>query len=223
MNIEVCAVFSPRPDHPQWRDDYYDILDAQRESAIRVGHTHRVVTDKALRGHDIIMTDLGDELMRATILGVIRRLEAPINSHIVFVDVDCLVGRGIGPVFRKRQFDLGLTIRANEVAPVNNGVMYVNQEGVANALMFFRDALERCGTHWGADQEAISQAAAPVPAEQSYGKRNGAEIAFLSCKHYAPVPKAPGVKHLGAPVVHFKGATKDWMLDYARQFCGYGG
>jgi hypothetical protein len=219
--IEVCTVFTAQPDHPKWRDDFYDLLSAQRDSALRVGHTHKVMTNKPIAGFDCELVDLGTDLMRAMIIGVIKRLERPVATHIVFVDVDVLINRPLGVVFRKRVgFDLALTIRANEAAPVNNGVMYVRCTGAARALMFFRAALDLCLPHWGGDQEAISQAAAPVPVEQGIGKRNGCDLAFLSTKHYAPTPKNADAFHEGAPAVHFKGDTKQWMLPYARAFLG---
>lgn len=222
--IEICTVYTAQPGHHKWRGDYVDLIRAQQHSAQRVGHSHKVMTDELISGLDCEVVDLGPDLMRAMLMGVIKRLEMPVETHVVFVDADCLVNRPCGPVYRKRVgFDLALTIRANEVSPVINGVMYVRKEGVGRALMFFREALRLCRSHWGGDQEAISQAAAPVPSEQSVGKRHGCEIAFLSAKHYGPSPKAMTAFHEGAPVVHFKGETKEWMLPYAREFQGYGG
>lgn len=222
MTIEVVTVFSAQPHHEKWRSEFYELMRAQKHSAESYGHTHKVMTDARIAGMNCEIVDLGRDLMRAMIIGVIKRLELPTDKHLVFVDVDCLVNRPIGVVFRKRVgFDLALTIRDNDVAPVINGAMYVRKEGTGNALMFFREALRLCASHWGGDQEAISQAAAPVPKEQDIGHRSGCDIAFLAAKHYAPTPKHAGHYHDGAPIVHFKGDAKDYMLDYAREFLGY--
>jgi len=218
--IEVCTVWTPRPNHPAWRDDYVDLIAAQRFSALQTGHAHKVVTDAPMAGFDCMITKLPAELMQAMIAGVVHRLQQPVEDHICFVDVDCLILRHLGNVFEGAVYDVGLTYRSNEVSPINNGVMYVRKTGVARALMFFREALRICGTHWGADQEAISQAAAPVPQEELIGERSGAKVQFLSSKRYGAVPKAHLTRH-DSWVVHFKGATKDWMLDYARTFQGY--
>jgi hypothetical protein len=221
MLVEVCTVFAPRPEHPQWRD-YLPLLRAQRASVVRLGHTHTVITDSDLGpDFDQLRVDLPHELMPAMIEGILRRLDRPVDSHICFVDADCLVERPLRSVFeRSVEFDIGLTYRANDVSPINNGVMYMPKQGHAGSIMFFREALRRCGTHWGADQEAISKAAAPVPQEQCYGERSGATVRFLNPKSYAAVPKVRLAKH-DAFVVHFKGATKDWMIDYAREYHGY--
>jgi hypothetical protein len=218
IDVEVCTVYTPRPDHPNWRDDYPALMAAQRASALRADCSHAVVTDVDLPGFNCLRTDLPDNLMQAMIAGVVKRLEQPVASHLCFVDVDVLIIRSLLPVFSRAKFDIGLTYRANELAPINNGVMYVPKNGVAGALMFFREALRRCGTHWGADQEAISQAAAGViHVDGEHGMRSGAMIKFHTSKYYAAVPKAPLARH-DAYAVHFKGATKDWMIEYARHF-----
>lgn len=222
--IEICAVFAPRLDHPKWRDDYYQLLAAQRASALRTGHFHTVVTDAELPAPlNSIKTELPTGLMAAMIVGVIKRLEQAVDDHICFVDVDCLIDLHLGPVFDLLgNMDLGLTYRANETAPINNGVMYVTKTGQERALGFFKKALEICGEqdYWGADQESISQAAAPVPQKDCNGNRMGAKVRFLSSKYFAAVPKVHLARH-NSFVVHFKGETKDWMIDYAKAYHGW--
>lgn len=214
---EVCTVFTPRPDHPQWRPDYIDLLHAQRESALAVRHTHIVITDRPLPGFDCRLTVLPSNLMKAMIAGVIARLARGIDRDICFVDVDCLIVRPLQTVFMREKYDLGLTYRDNEIAPINNGVMYVTRRGGRRALEFFRRALDHCGAHWGADQEAISAAAAPVPSRERNAIRSGALVRFFPCKDFAAVPKVRLEEHGNAYVIHFKGQTKDWMLPYARE------
>jgi hypothetical protein len=148
---------------------------------------------------------------------VIKRLEMGGDSDIVFVDADCLINRELSSAFTG--FDLGLTRRADPISPINNGAMYVARHGIDRARDFFCKALTLCGGHWGADQEAISQAAAPVPDVECRVERDGMLIEFLSMRQYGAVPKVPGEKHKNFPfVIHFKGATKDWAEAYARRF-----
>lgn len=221
MGVEVCTVFAPRLDHPYWRDDYLALIKAQRASALLFGHSHVVVTDTDLGpGLDTLRAELPHDLMPAMIAGVLARLAQPVNDHICFVDADCLVNHSLYKAFNRADFDLGLTYRDHPTAPINNGAMYMKQMGHAGALMFFRHALSLCEKHWGGDQEAISRAAAPVIHLETNAPRSGAVVRFLSPKLFAAVPKARGLRH-GSFIVHFKGATKDWMLDYARAFQGY--
>lgn len=214
MAVDVVTVFAPRD--ANW-PDYLPLLEAQRQSAERVGHKHYVVTDYNLSGVECIRTWLPEELMRAMIAGVIARLELGGSNHLLFVDVDCLINRGLASAFGS--FDLGLTRRINREAPINNGAMYVPRNGIPAALTFFQRALADCGTHWGADQEAISRAAAPVPEAESIENRGGCLISFMSMLQYACVPKTRFARHRHDPyVIHFKGATKEWMVDYAAEF-----
>lgn len=223
MTVHVCSVFAPRDpivDGPSSWQEYLPLLRLQRDSARWFGHRHSVVTDSDLGSEfDLFRTNLDDDLMRAMIAGVVARLHAGGNSHIVFLDVDCLVARNLDSVFAENLWDVGLTHRENDVAPINNGVMYVRADAISSVLPFFKRAWALCGTHWGADQEAISKAAAPVPKDDCVIPRNGLRIGFLNMKRYAAVPKNHLSKH-GAEtfVVHFKGKTKEWMADYANEF-----
>lgn len=216
---EVCTVFAPRPEHPKWRDDYRTLLSLQKRTAERFGHRHTVVTDCAMTEFNTIDAALPLSLMRALLVGMVRRLEMPVESDLVLVDADCLVARSLDEAFVGADFDLGLTARNDPVSPINNGAMYVPHGGARKALGFFLAALDRCGDHWGGDQEAISQVATPVGQVDSIAERAGASIKFLDILTHAVVPKTKGVKHERGPyVVHFKGETKDWAETYARKF-----
>ena len=97
--------------------------------------------------------------------------------------------------------------------------MYVAKNGARKAELFFRRALDLCGSHWGADQEAISSAAQPVPGVERVEMRGDMRLAFLSMKTHNVVPKLEGKSHFCNPyVVHFKGATKQWADTYADKF-----
>jgi hypothetical protein len=221
--IAVVTVFAPRPEHPNWRDDYVPLLKLQRATANRFGHPHIVVTDGDLgRDFDELAVTLPANLMRAQLAGQIAWLSSAQakDCATLLVDADCLVARSLSPLFEGAEdFDLGLTPRADPVAPINNGAMYIPRGSAEAVLPFFRAALERCAEHWGGDQEAISAIAAPVLEPGGRGERFGARVLFLSMRHYNVIPKAEGARHKSNPfVVHFKGATKAWADLYARRF-----
>lgn len=218
MKVEVCTIWAPRPDHPKWRADYVDLLAMQRDTAARYGHRHLVVSDADLPGFEVLTTKLPASLMQAMICGVIARLIRPVETHIVFVDCDVLIARDLSEAF-DGTFDLGLTRRENLLAPVNNGAMYLAKGAEEAALPFFCNAARLCGDHWGGDQEAISQAAAPVPDHECVETRDGLRIGFLSMRTHNVIPKTEGKRHDSNPfVVHFKGSTKPWARTYAEKF-----
>jgi hypothetical protein len=217
MTVEICTVWAPRPDSEQYRADYLEMMDYQKRSVERYGHFHTVVTDDFSLGwrYNTLPVTLPREVMPAMIAGVVERLIRPVTNHIVFVDVDVLVVRNLEAVF-DGTFDLALTHRQNPVAPINNGVMYMDATGAQKSLSFFQHALSICELHWGGDQEAISRAAAPVPDEDCTEDRDGFRLRFLPMKRYAAVPKLRGHRHRDAFCVHFKGETKRWMAEYCR-------
>lgn len=223
MTVEVVTVWAPRESHEKWRVDYLDLIRLQKRSAERFGHKHTVVTDAEIdKEFGGLITLLPDELMPAMIAGVIARLRWGGDSDLVFLDADCLVVRNLDPVFERREFDLGLTRRISLAAPINNGAMYVDGHSIPQALRFFERALAFCGNHWGADQEAISQAAAPVPFNECVQERFGVTISFLPMNLYSAVPKTKLMQHKRAFVVHFKGETKDWAQAYFDRFIAPG-
>lgn len=220
--VEVVTVWSPRPNHEKWRDDYIDLLHLQRKTALRFRHRHTVMTDAWIHGFDTIHVPLPESVMQAMIVGVIERLKRAGDDDLLFLDVDALVGREVDKAF-DRSFDIGLTRRPNDIAPINNGAMYVDASAVEKVIPFFEHALELCGDHWGADQEAISAAASPVPEVEGVEVRDGVRFAFLSMLTHNCIPKAEGQPHKSSPyVVHFKGGTKPWAQTYARKYLGLG-
>ena len=219
--VEVCTVWAPRPHHEKWDPIYPRLLDLQRRSALRWDATHTTITDDPnCKMAGALYTPLNRSLMRAMIEGVIVRLRRLCDRDLVFVDVDCLIARECESAF-DGSFDLGLTRRHNsDGVYINNGAMYIAKDGRQKAARFFERALDLCGDHWGADQEAITLAAAPVPTVECVEMRGDLRIAFLSMRTYNAVPKREGRWHDANPyVVHFKGATpKHWMNTYADMF-----
>lgn len=213
--IDVVTVFAPRPSHPKWRD-YLPILDLQRRTVRKFGHRHVIVSDHDLDGFTTHRVELPDSLMKAQIVGQIEWLrQRNPADRCVLVDADVLVARRLETAFTG--FDFAVTSRPQHPCPVNNGAMYV--EAGAPVLPFFEAALALCGDHWGADQEAIAAAAAPVPAKYGIEHRYGMRFAFLSMMRHNWVPKDALAKSYNDPFVfHFKGETaKEWMPAVARK------
>lgn len=221
MSVEVVTVWAPRPGHEKWRDDYLKLIELQSRTARHFGHVHTIVTDAKetiCRISNHIVVELPQNLMKAMIAGVIARLKLPCASNLVFVDVDVLVGSDMDGAFAN-YFEIGLTNRDDPIAPINNGVMYVNRCGIKTAQNFFQRALNICEEHWGGDQEAISKVAAPVPDGDDTKRTKWGTIAYLNMKKYGCVPKTRGQKHHVSPyAIHFKGETKQWAEEYARRF-----
>lgn len=225
MTVEVCTTLMEHADHPEWVN-YIPLLRAQRDSAAKRGHKHSVVTNTDLGSEfNQIHCDLGTGLMKGLIKGVCHRLKGSAERHLLFVDVDCLINRELDSIYEEHDFDLILTRRISEISPVNNGAMYVRRTGIDSAIGFFEYALSICKEHWGGDQEAISQAAMPVPMkEDGIGIRQGCTVKFVSMQKHNAVPKARLIPFDGDKyVLHFKGKTKEWMLDYARDYMAIGG
>lgn len=215
--IEVVTVYTPRPQHEKWMD-YLPLLKAQRASALKFGCRHTVVSDVEVDGFDVLRTELPRSLMHALIAGQIERLKRPVDGPILLLDADCLVASDPADAFVGK-WDLAMTFRENKVSPINNGAMYVRNAGPA--LGFFERALAMCETHWGGDQEAISKAAAPVPQKPATKMRGDCLVAFVEMRKYAAVSKRPRSHHSREPyVIHFKGASKAWMVDYAAHVLG---
>lgn len=220
--IEVVTVWAPRPSHPKWRDDYIDIMALQKATAEHFGHAHTVVTDAELSGFETLRANLSPHLMPAMLDGVLARLHNrdQQDRSLVLVDADVLIARDLAPAFASCNFELGLTRRVHDKSPINNGAMFVLRGAQWLAADFFQKARDRCGTHWGADQEAISAVAAPVPVDDNVVELRGPlRVGFLCMKQYAAVPKERGKRHHGSPfTVHFKGDTKRWAREYAQRF-----
>lgn len=220
MRTEVVTVYTPRPEHLKFRD-YLTGMALERDTAQHFGCRHVVVSDVELPSFEVLHVELSQSLMRAQLAGQIAYLEQWDDSHhVLLVDADCLIHRDPAEAFTG--FDLGLTWRDNPACMINNGAMYVAAGSKARVLPFFRHALTLCKDHWGGDQEAISQTAAPVPKRNGKrGVRQGAVVEFLSMRTHNCTPNREGARHYPPIpfVVHFKGEDrKGWMKTFADSF-----
>lgn len=217
MKIQVVSFYAPRVGHEKWID-YLPHLRLQKATAEKFGHRHIVISDQKFSGFETFPVDLPRSLMLAILSGQIAFLKRwDGESPVVLVDADCLIARSLKDAF-DGTFDLGLTNREDLRCPINNGAMYI-AGNKPKVVEFFERSLAICQKHWGGDQEAISQAAAPVPIGHGVENRDGLRLGFFSMLSHNVVPKAMGVRHKKNPfVVHFKGERKSWMETYARNF-----
>lgn len=216
--IQVATVYAPRPGHPKWMD-YLPLIALQKRTVEHFGHQHVVVTDSGnLVGFRTLQATLPESLMHAQLAGYLAFLEAWDNqAPVVLADADVAIARDLSGAFGGA-FDVGLTSRVEPESPINNGVMYVSAGSRDAALVFFRQAMKLCKDHWGGDQQAISQAAAPVH-EKGDWMRHGVRIRFLSCKRFNMTPGVSGIAGKGNPfAVHFKGDRKHQMQPFADNF-----
>lgn len=221
--LEVVTVWAPRPEHEKWRD-YLPLLQIQRKSCARLGHRHVVMTDAApgaLPGYETRQVELPRNLMFAILTGQLAYMEQWSGEFpVVLADVDCLVVRNLVEAF-DGSFDVLLTNRKSEASPIQNGAMYFAKGAQEAARQLLRRALELCKDHWGGDQEAISQAVAPVPVRHVVEQRFGKRFYFASPDPYNFSPRGamPKMNH-GRFVVHFKGDSKSYAAPYARAMLG---
>jgi hypothetical protein len=223
--VRLVTFYSPRPSHEKFID-YIPLLQLQQRTAARFGHEHVVVSDVDLPGLNVWCPPqpLPESLMKAIMVGQLSYLNNWVKEanpkKLVLVDGDCLVHRDLSAAF-DGTFDLALTSRTPHRSPINNGVMYADNQDRQGVVNFFEHALANCEDHWGGDQEAISGAAAPVPEEHGVVKiRQGIRVKFVSLETHAVVPTQAGMRHKRDPfMVHFKGEkAKEWMELYATKF-----
>ena len=219
--VDVVTVFAPRPHHEKWMD-YLPLLELQRRSTARqAGHNHIVVGDADLPGFDVMKVALPEPLMKLILTAQVAYLEQwPGKWPAVLLDVDCLVNKNLLPAFSIGDWDIGLTHRASAVSPINNGAMYIAAGARDKALKFFSKALSICKDHWGGDQEAISECAAPVPRDDTVQMRDGIRIGYLPMHVYNIIPEVEGAYHRRHPyIIHFKGEKKKpWMKVYSDMY-----
>lgn len=216
--LDVVTVWAPRPENEKWRPDYLELLKLQAQTVRRVGHRHVVVTDAELPGYKTLQAELPRSLMHAILAGQLAWLRQwPANQRAVLVDIDVLVCRDLRGAFNGT-WDIGLTRRDNPVAPIQNGAMYFDSGCKTAAIALFERALELCGEHWGGDQEALSQAVAPVRPVGSVAQHFGARIGFLSTEtHNFGVKNGAPKMHPSRFCLHFKGEAKAYAARTVRQ------
>lgn len=218
----VVSVFMERDAHKPYTVDWRRLLRLLDASARKFGCRHICLTDPAtahtLPCDTYALEGLPDDLMRAIILAQRAFLASEeFDGDAVLVGADCLVNRDPRPAF---EADVVVTTRPGHgPGSLNNGAVYCHRAAREHAVALYDRAFALAKPHWGADQEAVAAALAPIPAGFGVEERHGARIAFRPMTTHNHPPDRP-VQPSSAYIVHFKGGRKGWMPEWARQHLG---
>ena len=220
----VASFFAARPDQFPDAPDYRPLLALLDRSAARRGVRHVCITDfetaPSLPCSTFAVADLPGPLMQAVIAGQLAFLRSALaDNDLILLGADCLVNADPRTAFASRDFDIAVTSRPGHRAPVNNGAVYVAAGARDLAVALYARAAKMCGTHWGADQESVGEAVAPVPAAHVVSLRHGARILFAPMETHNDAPLSADDPNT-AYVVHFKGKRKGFMAAWARRHLG---
>lgn len=222
----IVSFYAERRDQFPDAPDYRPLLDLLARSAARFGHRHVCITDAATAPTlpcETFVTDLPHNLMQAVIVGQLAWLRsAEFTEDAVLVGADCLIARDPAGAFGDGDADVIVTSRPWDDAPINNGAVYVRHDVRRAVVALYERAMEACGEEWGADQNAVAAAVAPVPAEHGIATRHGLRILFAPMRTHNAAPKSVEDVAAEAFVVHFKGPRKAFMPVWAARHLGIG-
>lgn len=219
----VVSVFMERDAHKPYTVDWRRLLRLLDASARKFGCRHLCLTDPAtahtLPCDTYALEGLPDELMPAIILAQRAFLTSgEFDADAVLVGADCLVNRDPRAAFEAGA-DVVVTSRPDHGGPLNNGAVYCPLHGRSHALALYDRATAACRDHWGGDQEAVTEAVAPIPRAYGIETRHGARIAFRPmATHNHPLDRPSQSSE--AFIVHFKGGRKGWMPEWASTHLG---
>lgn len=203
------------------RASYLKQLSMLARSCARLGLPLAVLADRPIDGFDCCLITPEPSLMRTVLAAQCGYLNSPwFRDDTVLVDSDILFLRV--PIEGFGDWDICLTTRKGVRSPfgrppVNNGAVYCRAMSRDRCVAFFDAALARCGDFWGADQWALSEAAAPVGHNET-AERSGATVRFVPARalNYAP-RSLDDPRAVDAAVLHFKGWRKELMPAFAER------
>lgn len=208
--MNIVSFYAPRPEHP-YSQDYTPFLNLLRASCERFGHRHIVLTDDASVGADAYVADLPRSLMKATIAAQLAYLSDPQFSDVptLLTGADCVLARD--PTSLECDSDITITTddRFHDCR-MNCGAIYIRRPALLAPV--WADALARCGDEWGDDQISVYAAI----------KASDLICAELPCDPCNLAPNHPGDDCRRGVVLHFRGARKQWMVDYCHHWLGLG-
>lgn len=212
--MNVCSFFAPRPEHPFYRD-YTPFLNLLRQSCERFGHRHIVLTDDPAVGEDAYVTPLPRSLMRATIAAQLAYLDDPQFADVptLFTGADCVLAQDPAMVDTRGVYMVVTVDDRFLDCRMNCGAMFIP---VPKAVRWiWREALARCGDDWGDDQTSLWSVITD-------SKPVWSSIREIPCDPYNLAPEHPGDDCRRGVVLHFRGARKNWMVDYCHKWLGFG-
>jgi hypothetical protein len=214
--ITVASFFAPRPEHPFYQD-YTPYLNLLRESCVRYGARHVVLTDDPSVGDDAYVTELPRSLMKAVLAAQFAYLADPANAFTptLLVGADCVLAND-PEVFLKQDADLVITVGDFADCRMNTGAIFVPKP--CQVAEIWAEALAHVGDDWGDDQTSLLRAIEQRPTHGLWS----AKVVELPVDPYNLAPEYPGDDCKRGVVLHFRGNRKRWMADYCREWLGIG-
>lgn len=218
--MNIVSFLAPRRDHARWTDTYFDLLAILDRSCRRLGQRHVVMTDDPNLPTEAekFVIDLPENLMKAATTAHWKWLVRGDwqDDDTCFVGVDCIVLQDPAPHFRGH--DMAVTYRGPHAKyPINTGLMHITAGARALAEALYRIVRDTTGKNWCADQRAIQEALAPLPAGHGIVDRAGMKVEFLPMRQFNEQPAALNDPMAGRVMLHFRGKAdrKQFMVDWA--------
>lgn len=213
--MNIVSFYAPRPEHPFFQD-YRPFLALLRESCVRFGHDHLVLTDDPMEvgSEDAYVVDLPRSLMKALIAAQHAYLADPAmaDEPTLLTGADCVLARD--PAWMaEHDADIVITVGDFADCRMNCGAIYIRRPAVLAPV--WETALAHVGDDWGDDQTSLYLAI------QQAGVR-GLKIVELPVDPYNLAPEHPDDDCTRGVVLHFRGPRKRWMVDYCHKWLDLG-
>ena len=211
--MNIVSFYAPRPDHPFFQD-YTPFLAILRQSCVRFGHRHLVLTDDAGIGDDAYVTPLPASLMRAVTAAQLAYLADPVHAFTptLLTGADCVLVQDPAR-FGAECGDADIVITTDDRfrdCRMNTGAIYIPRPALLAPV--WADTLAEMGDAWGDDQTGLYAAILA----------SGLRVRELPCDPFNLAPETPSEDCSRGVVLHFRGPRKNWMRDYCHKWLGLG-
>jgi len=211
--VKIISFWAPRPDHPHFHD-YTPYLDLLRESCLRYGHEHVVLTDDPSVGPDAYVRILPHNLMLAYLVAQHSWLSDPANADTpcLLTGADCVLAQDPS-VFAELCGGADILVTSDPTfldCRINMGAIYIPTP--SKVVSVWRDAIQRCKGEWGDDQIAFAAAL----------EASDLSVVDVPCDPYNLAPEHPGDDCRRGVVLHFRSDRKAWMTAYCREWLDLG-
>lgn len=222
--MNIVSFLAPRRDHGRWTDTYFDLLAILDRSCKRLGLRHVVMTDNPALPTEAekFVVDLPESLMKAATTAHWKWLLYGDwrEDDTCFVGVDCIVLKDPTPYLAERH-DMGVTYRGpRSKYPINTGLMHITAGARSRAEALYRTVMETTGDKWCADQRALQEALAPLPATTGIVERAGMMVEFMPMRLFNEQPGSIYQPMTDRVMLHFRGKAdrKQYMVDWAAKW-----
>ncbi|MBW4644611.1 MAG: hypothetical protein KME23_16750, partial [Goleter apudmare HA4340-LM2] len=167
------------------------------------------------------------EIMLSRLVSQLHFLQShDFSSDVVLLDSDILINDNLESLFIQ-EFDVALTVRADQEMPINGGIIYVSQKNPVSVINFFQKLYSlytekyQQKSQWWGDQYALADAIgykASSKLEPGNIEIDGVNILLLPCEIYNFSPNYESDLDVcelkEQKVLHFKGLRKQYMSVY---------